>query len=357
MERILFIFGVITVCLLLYLINPWVLLGAMLCFLLVFLAIYYWLAPSNRWFTFVKEGTAKIVVRGDKFEKALIQWERHTLDKRWNVVRGKEPWHPFGGLRYYGFWPVKDIYLYDFEWTGVKESGEVDHHPKERLDYILLKEDIYYFKIEKAEDKELLPMELEIVMTVRVINPYKALFVVQNWLEAIINRSRPAVRDAVTKRRYDELIKDKEAVGREIYKILKKRKLLEEFQNRYGVEVRRIEVKEINPGKEYREATLKKYLAEREKERIITEADAKRQELERVAEGERIRIEKVYSQIRKFGDLGRLIRSLEAMEKSPLAANMTVQAVPGLSEVLKGIFGKSVVSPTEIKKLKKVAKT
>ncbi|MCD6528227.1 SPFH/Band 7/PHB domain protein [bacterium] len=334
----------------------WILLTAVLIGLSLFLLIWFVLAPRNLWFTFVKEGTAKVVVRGDKFEKALIQWEGYTFDKKWNVVEGKEPWHPFGGLRYYGFWPIKDIYIYDFEWTNVKGDGTIEHHPEEVLDYILLKEDVYYFKIETAEDIELLPMELEVVMTVRVVNPYKALFVVQNWLETVINRTRPAIRDAVTQKRYDELIKNKEAVGREIYKILRRRKLLEEFQNRYGVEVRKIEVKEINPGKEYREATLKKYLAEREKERITTLADAKKQELERVAEGERIRIEKVYSQIRKFGDLGRLIRALEAMEKSPLAANMTVQAIPGLSEMLRGIFGRDKINQTEIRELVKELK-
>jgi len=338
----------------------WILLAVVLIGLLFFLLVWFVLAPRNLWFTFVKEGTAKIVVKGDKFEKALIQWEGYTFDKEWNVVKGKESWHPFGGLRYYGFWPLCDIYIYDFAWTNVEQDGTVKHHPKETLDYILLKEDVYYFKVEKAEDKELLPLELEIVMTVRVVNPYKALFRVQNWLETIINRARPAVRDAVTQKRYDELIKDKEAVGKEIYKILTRRKLLEEFQDCYGVEVRKIEIKEINPGKEYREATLKKYLAEREKERIITLAEAERQKLERIAEGEKIRIEKVYSKIREFGDLGRLIRTLEAMEKSPLAASMTVQSIPGLSEVLRGIFGRPDLTQAEIReiieKLKKINK-
>jgi len=32
---------------------------------------------------------------------------------------------------------------------------------------------------------------------------------------------------------------------------------------------------------------------------------------------------------------------VEAMEKSPLAASVTVQAVPGIQELLGGIFGKS----------------
>lgn len=298
------------------------------------------------------------MVKGDKFEKALIQWKDHVLDKNWSVVKGKEPWHPFGGLRYYGFWPIKALYSYRFQWTGVAENGEVQFHPKEWLDYILLKDDVYWAKVEKAEDKKLLPLEIEVVLTIRVINPYKNLFAVQNWLETIINRTKPAVRDAITRKEYAELIKDKEAVGREIYKIIKERKLLKEFKSRYGVKVREIEVKEINPPKDYREDTLKKYRAEREKERIIIEADAERQRLETVAEGEKLRIKAVYKEVQKFGNLGKLVRALEAMEKSPLAASMTVHSIPGLQEVLKGVFGRTSekISAKEIKVLKEMAK-
>ena len=341
--------------------------GAILVAIIVFLIIWFRLAPNNRWFTFVKEGTAKIIVRGDKFEKCLIQWNGRTFDYRnpedlekWNVIKEeakkKEPWHPFGGLRYYGFYPIKDAYIYNFEWTGVSMNGETQHHPKETLDYVLLKDNVYYAKVEKAEDKELLPLDVELVLTIRVINPYKALFEVQNWLEMIINKIKPAVRDAVSLKEYELLISDTDAVGKKIYKRLKERKLLEEFKDRYGVELGKIGVKDINPPKEYREETLKKWSAEREKERIAIEAKAEKQRLKTVAEGEALRIGKVFKKIEKFGELGRLLKSLEAMEKSPLAASMTVQAVPGLQELLKAVFGKTDNSITskELRKLREM---
>ncbi len=322
---------------------------------------YFFLAkPSqNRWFTFVKEGTAKIVVRGDKFEKALIQWEGYTLSEeikkdgkgkiiqdKWDIIKGEEKGHPLGGFRYYGFWPFKDMYAYDFEWTGVKENGEIIHHPKETLDYILLKDDVYWAKVEQAEDKELLPLEVEIILTIRIINPYKALFNVQNWLEIVINRIKPWVRDAVTHDTYENLIKQPDRIGEEMYGKLKDAGLLEnEFIARYGVDVRKIEVKEINPPKEYRDVTLRKYTAEQEKKRIVIEAEAEAE-----------RLNTVYGKIQQFEDLGRLVRTLEAVEKSPLAASLTVQAVPGLPEALKGIFGKSAdtISQKEFRELKEM---
>ena len=48
----------------------------------------------------------------------------------------------------------------------------------------------------------------------------------------------------------------------------------------------------------------------------------------------------MYKAIEQFGDIGKLVRTLEAVEKSSLAASLTVQAVPGLSDVLRGVLGK-----------------
>ncbi len=60
-------------------------------------SIVFWvLAPTNRFFTFIKEGTAKIVVRGDQFEKALMRWEGHDFAgglgvDRWTIVASQIP--------------------------------------------------------------------------------------------------------------------------------------------------------------------------------------------------------------------------------------------------------------------------
>jgi regulator of protease activity HflC (stomatin/prohibitin superfamily) len=193
-----------------------------------------------------------------------------------------------------------------------------------------------------------------LILTARVINPYKALFRIENWLEAVVNRIKPFVRDYTTTASYAELIKDAARIGTEIYKRLEEENLLPEFRGDYGVDVKKIEVKSINPPKEYREVTLLKYVAERELEKVVVGANAEKQRIEIVAEGEKARIETVYKAVEKFGDLGQLIRTLEALEQSPLAASVTVQAIPGVQEMLRGVFGKPLetVTPEEFKDLK-----
>lgn len=323
----------------------WTLVGGVVWLgVVTFLLIYFWLAPSNHFFTFVKEGTAKFIVRGDKFEKCLIQWEGWTFvyDKahpdKWNVIKGDEK-HFFGGLRFYGLWPLFDAYIYKFRWSGITEEGNVQRR-EEWLDYVLLKDDVYWCKVDKCEDKNLLPLEIELLLTIRVKNPYKACFAIQNWLETVINRTKPFIRTHITQKSYDEWIGTRKALGKELMRKLYLVKLLKEFDDSYGIEVKRVEVKEINPPEGYREKTLAPYLAELDKKAVIIQAEGERQAAITKAEGERKRIETVFEGIQHFGDLGRLVRALEAVEKSSLAASLTVQAIPGLQEMLRGVFGK-----------------
>lgn len=142
----------------------------------LFFLVYYVLAPDNKWSTFNQEGTGKVVMRGDKFHKGLIQWEGRTFDADWNVIAGRE-FHLFGGLRFVGWYPLDYIYRYWFEWTGLRPDGVTPlPHDPELLDYIMLKQDVYFGETKEAEDLERLPLDVSFVLTIRITNPYKALF-------------------------------------------------------------------------------------------------------------------------------------------------------------------------------------
>ncbi len=322
-----------------------------------FLLVYFWWAPNNLFFTFVPEGRAKVVVRGDAFKKALLQWEGHKLamfssqdHNAGDVIEGglNLRKHFLGGLRFYGFWPIDDIYLYDFSWTNVLQDGTVQPHPKQTLDYCLVKKDVYWAKVWKAEDKKMLPLDVELVLTIRILNPYKALFRVQNWLETTINRIEPAVRNAISRKAYKTWIGGEADLADKIYKQEEVDDLLKEFRSDLGVDVRAIEVRSINPTTaevdRAREATLKKYFAEQDRERITVEAEA-----------ERRRLNAVYGTIQEFGDLGKMIRLLEALEKSPGEGSKLILPIPGMADLISQVFpGKepSSLSPEEIRNLR-----
>ena len=379
-----------------------ILLGIPIVVVIVFpLVAYFILGPQNRWFTFVKEGAGKIIVRGDKFEKTLIQWEGCTFDYtktevegKWQVIKGKEPWHLFGGFRLYSlFYPLFDVYVYHFRWTHLHEDGSAVTHD-EWLDFVFLKEDLYVIEIPLreeggAEDINGVPLGISVVIPMRIINPYIAVFTVRRWLPMITGTVQARLRRFVANYRYREDLLNMRA-GENITEIQEKAGVPEKRRDKAGVDLwqkfwkqletdflqeggekkenellqicgivinkKKAGILKIDPSSKYRELTTLEYEAEQKKKRTIIEADAEKKRLETVAEGERARIETVYGQIRKFGDLGRLVRALEAMEKSPLAASMTVQAIPGIQEMLRGIFGKppGAVSSQELRELKEM---
>lgn len=342
-----------------FFLGPLVAFGLMLIVAL-FGVPYFMLAPKNMWFTFVREGTVKFVTRGGAFKKALIQWKDYTFDENYNIVpentwikagkvvpegtdgakKYKEPWHPLGGFRFYGWFPADDIHVYKFRWTSVTERGEI--RPREEyLDYILVKDDVYYHAYH-VKDKGNIPIVLETYLTLSVSNPVKARFIVHNWLETVIDRAEPMMIQYSRGRYYETLLAQTQKIGEIIKKRLSQAKLIEEeFLGRYGINVRAIEVRRVVLPPDLEKATVAQRTAEYEAKATVARAGA---------EAERIKT--VYGEIKNFRELGRLIRTLEAVEKSPLATSMTVQAVPGLAEIFKEVFQKPAPEDLTIKELR-----
>ena len=263
------------------------------------LATFVWfvLAPRNYFFTFVTEGTAKIVVKAGGFFKILIQWKGYTFDENQNVVsenewmkdsevvaagmpgakRYKESWHPFGGLRWIGAWPIFQIYLYRLRWTSVREDGTYSSHD-EVLDYVMLKDHIYLVRVEGAEDADMVPLDVDLLLTMRVVNPYKAIFRVQDWIELVTGRTMPLFRRYVAVNTFKDLKSKTQEAGGEVWQRLDALvnghpSLIDEFRTDYGAQIKEggVEMKEVTPPKEYQEAAARKYMSEREKEKRMVE--------------------------------------------------------------------------------------
>ena len=308
----------------------------------IILTCYWILAPNNRFFTFVKEGTAKIVVKGDKFARCLMQREGKTFAPKakgenasWNIIDGKGAGTLFG-LRWVGIWPFRNIYTYKFQWTGVDEDGSIARHPNEVLDYILLKSDMFYATVENAEDKDGLNLKVEILLTIRVVNPYKALFAIQNWLESVINTIEAVTRTVMTGGAYKEINASKEKAAQDIEAGAVQ--AIHDMELNWGVLVEKIQIKNIDPPDVYRQTILAPLTAELEKTSAITKAEAEARSTVLKADAEAERIKRKLSAIKEFGDLGQLVAMLEAMEKSTLAASVVVQSIPGIQEALRRIL-------------------
>lgn len=319
-----------------------------------FLLVYFWWAPNNLFWTFVPEGRAKVVVRGDAVGRVLIQLRDHaqvSADAAYPSLRPDETTDPprregdivgcptkkrfWGGLRFYGFWPINDLYVYRFKWTNMAHDGRPQPHDEE-MDHVLIVDDVYWAEVRAAEDQALLPLDVGLVLRLRVINPYKALFRVENWLEVVINMVEPSVRDVLSKKTYEEWISQDADLGEEIWERLQEDEeedLVGLLRERYGVEFISLGVKSFDPTplgelNETRKATLKQYLAEKEATRIQTEAKGRKEEARLLGEG-------AAAGIKAVQELGSDAMQLRAME--------TLAASKGTAMVVLGKDGPPVI--------------
>ena len=325
--------------------------------LAIFLLAWFQLAPRNLFLTFVSEGTAKIIVKGDQFSKCLIQWKGHTLDSEWNVIAEdtthKEPWHPFGGLRFCGIWPIWDVFFYQLRWNDIHRSEEragrieqVRFHDEE-LDYVLLRADVYWTKLTKAETTpgteatpeagERIPLDVEFNVTMQVTNPYKAAFVAPpNWVENVMVRLDAVLRGFVARHTLDQLLAIRGGGGEAattIWSELGEHPFIQHtLREDWGILIPEngIQIKDIGIPADVQAAAQA-----RRTEQL--KAEGERQKVIIGAEAEATRINTVYGAIERQ-PAGRLIRMYEALEKSPLAASVVVQAVPGLQGILSDVF-------------------
>jgi len=285
---------------------------------LILMAILVWkgLAPRDMFFTIVDEGTAVIIVKAGKFSHCLIQWEGRTFDADWNVVAGREPWHPFGGLRFYGVYPLYKRFAYKFRWTSMREDGKPSDRHDETLYSVLLKDFPYVLNLTGVEDSEMVPLDFTLIITARVTNPKKAIFDVQNWLEMLVAVLYPAFRVLVSGMTFQQVkgvSRDQLTVALDL--------VLADFAGRYGVYVSGVAIKDVVPTEEYKKMATMQYQAERQREATIVNAQA-----------EALRLEQVGRALRANPEAATAL-ALEALKASPAAALM-----PGVANLLRKLM-------------------
>ena len=217
-------------------------------------------------FTIVKEGTAKISVRFGGYRKTLLAKRGYRVDEYGNIMPGDQRTLP-GGLRFVGIRFVDRIHTYSFAWIKSKSDGTMEDRREEGVNYILVRDYVYGLRVLKAEDKDLLPLDVLLSATLWISNPSKALFSVQDWYDAFAGRVAPYVRKFITQKSYDEV--EKHNLEKEIFDALTADGIINELRNQYGINLRKIEVVDVNPGEDYRKLTLQKLQGRRDADQQV----------------------------------------------------------------------------------------
>lgn len=343
----------------------WAIMLALLVASPVILPIFLrFLAERDIFFTLVEEGSAKAIMRGEEFRRLVLAYRGFTFDKNWEVVPKPEitpatsflrQWFEkrLGGIRWLG-WPFLDtVYEYNFRWTVLRESkasdkedGFVDQRElpskkwvvafSKRIDYIYLRDAVYYDELIGSETAELMPIDIFMLLPIRVLNPYKALFRVHKWLDATQDLIKPIIRSWAAMTSYKRIIQKKEVAQREFDNFLISKHGEGEEQSKsigdylfdtYGVRVKRITFEDVVPPQKYSEAATNRVLA-----------GQKKLEIETLAKAEAERVKTSFDPILERGEAGLTIRALEAVEKASQGPGNTIVTVgPGLVKELVGL--------------------
>ena len=328
-------------------------------------SVYVYFAPRDLFWGGAREGTARIVVTGPKgkatFVKAIMSFKGYKFDKDWNVVIDKT-FHEgkksileqigLGGIYWIGVPNIRSIYEYFFSWSTLLPNGKLDPHKIDNLDHISLKEDTYGTLLPKAETgKSMVPVDVTLLITSRIINPRKSLFEVDHWLQNVINIAKVPVLAHIAKMDNPrELLNDKK-LTKLFFDKLEVSGDIEYFRDIYGVEVSRVEVGAIDLDKDVEEAAMEKWRAEQTAEALIVAETGKGDAYEAYMKKKREADKQYYEMIEVLGDLGTDMRYLESVEKS---SNIVIPPLRTLGNIAKQAL-KGDKSPSEIDKLLKEA--
>ncbi len=127
--------------------------------------------------------------------------------------------------------------------------------------------------------KDNVTITIDTVVFYRVTDPAKAVYEIQSLKKGIEYLATTTIRDIIGKMTLDETFSSRDEINGRL------RTALDDATNRWGCEIYRVEIQDINPPEDIRNAMEKEMNAERNKRAIILESEAQRQSAITIAEG------------------------------------------------------------------------
>ena len=146
---------------------------------------------------------------------------------------------------------------------------------------VSMKEQVKDFEPQSVITKDNVTMQIDTVVFFVVTDAKLYAYGVENPMSAINYLAATTLRNIIGELALDECLTSREIINE------KMRKILDEATDPWGIKVNRVEVKNILPPKDIREAMEKQMRAEREKREKILLAEGQKQSAILVAEGQK----------------------------------------------------------------------
>lgn len=151
-------------------------------------------------------------------------------------------------------------------------------HVRARVD---LREQTMDVQPQSVITKDNVTIRIDTVVFFQITEARNAVYEIQNLQNGIKYLTTTTMRDIIGKMELDTTLSSREQINSQL------RQILDEATDKWGCKVNRVEIKDIDPPKDIREAMEKQMNAERNKRAVILEADGQKQAAITIAEGEK----------------------------------------------------------------------
>lgn len=154
----------------------------------------------------------------------------------------------------------------------------VTHRSLPRID---LRETVFDFPKQSVITKDNIVTEINALIYFQVMDPIRAVYEIANLPVAIEKLTQTSLRNVIGEMDLDQTLTSRDIINAKL------RDILDEATNKWGVKVNRVELQDINPPQDIRNAMEKQMRAERDKRATILVAEGERQSQILEAEGDK----------------------------------------------------------------------
>lgn len=258
-------------------------------------------------------------------------------------------------------WPIIDRPR-EIMWRYLKEGLDGKNIIlKTSVNKIDLRETVYDFPKQNVITKDNVVTEINAILYFQLIDPVKAVYEISNLPDAIEKLTQTTLRNVIGDMNLDETLTSRDTINGKL------RAVLDDATHKWGVKVNRVELQDINPPHDIRDAMEKQMRAERDKRAKVLEAEGEKQSQILKSEGQKLSAinqaegEKQSHILRAEGEAQAKIRTAEgeaeAIQKitqaivstksDPINYLIAIRYIDKLGEMVSGKDNKVIYMPYE----------